>query len=48
MQLFDAVFIPFCAFFEGPMLLFAGPIAGGIFDLISGFKIVVIWTSRIK
>lgn len=42
LQLFDAVFIPFCAFFEGPMLLFAGPIAGGIFDLISGVKIVVI------
>lgn len=42
LQLFDAIFIPFCAFFKGPMLLFAGPIAGGIFDLISGVKVVVI------
>lgn len=42
LQLFDAIFIPFCAVFKGPMMLFAGPIAGGIFDLISGVKIVTV------
>ncbi|MDQ7983112.1 MAG: hypothetical protein REH79_02695 [Spiroplasma sp.] len=42
LQLFDAFFIPFCALFKGPMMLFAGPIAGAIFDLISGVKLIVI------
>lgn len=42
LQLFDAVFIPFAAFFEGPIMLFAGTIAGAIFDLISGVKVVVV------
>lgn len=42
LQLFDAIFIPFCAFFKGPMMLLAGPIAGAIFDLISGVKIVTV------
>lgn len=41
-QLFDAFFIAFCALFPGPMMLFAGPIAGVIFDLISSVKIIVI------
>lgn len=42
LQLFDALFIPFCAIFKGPMMLFAGPIAGALFDLASGVKIVTI------
>lgn len=42
LQLFDAVFIPFVAFFEGPIMLFAGTIAGAIFDIISSVKIVVV------
>lgn len=42
LQLFDAIFIPFTAFFKGPIMLFAGSIAGGIFDLISGVKTIVV------
>lgn len=42
LQLFDALFIPFCAIFKGPMMLFAGAIAGGLFDLVSGVRIVTI------
>lgn len=42
LQLFDAFFITFCALIPGPMMLFAGPIAGVIFDLIGGVKIIVV------
>lgn len=42
LQLFDALFIPFCGIFKGPMMLFAGSIAGGLFDLASGVKVVTI------
>lgn len=42
LQLFDSVFIPFTALFKGPIMLFAGSIAGVIFDLISGVKIIVV------
>lgn len=42
LQLFDALYLPFCAFFKGPMMLFAGAIAGALFDLVSGVKIVSI------
>lgn len=42
LQLFDALYIPFCAIFKGPMMLFAGAIAAGIFDLASGVRIVAI------
>ncbi|MBE4704381.1 hypothetical protein [Spiroplasma platyhelix] len=42
LQLFDALFVPFCAIFKGPMMLFAGSIAGGIFDLVSGVRIITI------
>ncbi|MGL5268277.1 MAG: hypothetical protein ACRC8P_00685 [Spiroplasma sp.] len=42
LQLFDALFIPFCAFFKGPMMLFAGPIAGGLFDLVSGVQAITV------
>lgn len=42
LQLFDALYLPFCAIFKGPMMLFAGAISGGIFDLASGVRIVTI------
>lgn len=42
LQLFDAFFLAFCALFSGPMMLFAGPTAGVIFDLISGVKMIII------
>lgn len=42
LQLFDALFIPFCAIFKGPMMLFSGSIAGALLDLVSGVKIVTI------
>lgn len=42
LQLFDALLIPFCAFFKGPMMLFAGPIAGALFDLVSGIRAITI------
>lgn len=42
LQLFDALLIPFCALFKGPMMLFAGPIAGALFDLVSGVRAVTI------
>lgn len=42
LQLFDALYLPFCAIFKGPMMLFAGAISGAIFDLVSGVRIVTI------
>lgn len=47
LQLFDGLLIPFTAFFPGPMMLFAGPIAAALLDLISAVKTVVIPVSII-